>query len=560
MRIAKRYKNWLAIVSDCAEKAVRYITFESSLPQSGKSQATRRRAQDLKPISVHYNGLTHLRKKVEEVSRKEIKLSIFERAFSRTKNLAGKYRFPLSVFFVALVIRSIPEIVVGANPIGFDTISYYVPQTLDIAGGRMNVIQVIGTAPLIYLISVPAYILAGLNPILIFKILGPLFYGFFVVVLYRFLRVGLQWQQRNSLFGALFACLYFVTLRIGWDLLRTTLGMSFILLSLEFFGIPVTKRNGFMLAILTLLAVASDQVTGVLELATIAAIIAIEARRKSFLRVKRLVLTALPGAILLLLIIFGQQVGSIVQVQPATPSGAAVVGIFGFLIYLYAPLTPFLFFGIRKVTNRPLQIWTALSIAIVASRLFPYYGPIQISNRWSLLLDIPVCIYGAAGLVRAFRTHWHLPFSPRILFSAVLILMLASATLYISLPAESAFSYYTEYPSFVPSSMIQSSIPLSQMANLRTLLSWVALNMGPDTILITHQAIYGWARTYVRSENIVNYGFASPLEGLNQARTAGYKSVLMIWWNNGSGWYGQQTVPNGFIQTVTAGDLALFAH
>jgi hypothetical protein len=40
-------------------------------------------------------------------------------------------RFALAAFLVPVFIRSIPEILVGPYPIGWDTIAFYVPNTLD---------------------------------------------------------------------------------------------------------------------------------------------------------------------------------------------------------------------------------------------------------------------------------------------------------------------------------------------------------------------------------------------------------------------------------------------
>src|SRR5712664_94322 len=45
--------------------------------------------------------------------------------------MVRSYRFALAAFLVPLLIRSIPEILVGPYPIGWDTIAFYVPNTLD---------------------------------------------------------------------------------------------------------------------------------------------------------------------------------------------------------------------------------------------------------------------------------------------------------------------------------------------------------------------------------------------------------------------------------------------
>src|SRR2546427_10976779 len=45
-------------------------------------------------------------------------------------------RFPLAAFLIPLVIRTIPEIIAGPYPIGYDTIASYVPLMRDWAAGK----------------------------------------------------------------------------------------------------------------------------------------------------------------------------------------------------------------------------------------------------------------------------------------------------------------------------------------------------------------------------------------------------------------------------------------
>jgi hypothetical protein len=45
-------------------------------------------------------------------------------------------RFALAAFLIPVFIRSIPEILVGPYPIGWDTIAFYIPNTLDWATGK----------------------------------------------------------------------------------------------------------------------------------------------------------------------------------------------------------------------------------------------------------------------------------------------------------------------------------------------------------------------------------------------------------------------------------------
>src|SRR6266571_6618782 len=165
-------------------------------------------------------------------------------------------RFALAAFLVPLFIRSIPEILVGPFPIGWDTIAFYVPTTLDWATGKTGWITVLGTAPLMYMLSIPAYLLTRVNPVWIFKIMGPILYGSMIWALFRFIRTGLKWPEKQALGGALLTSLYFVTLRISWDLYRNMLGLTFILLSLPLIEDMKGPRKQALLSVLIVLAVA----------------------------------------------------------------------------------------------------------------------------------------------------------------------------------------------------------------------------------------------------------------------------------------------------------------
>jgi hypothetical protein len=198
--------------------------------------------------------------------------------------------------------------------------------------------------------------------------------------------------------------------------------------------------------------------------------------------------------------------------------------------------------------------------------LLPFFGPIVASYRWALLLDIPLCIYAAAGLSRLARAaspsiSWINRFHRRILpiFSTALVI---SATLYIALPAQQAIAYYTTFPGMLPTSMVQDTIPISDAGNLEQLLNNAAARMGPGTVLITHRAIYGWARAYLPllEDRVINYEYNGPLTGVEMAHSEGYSSMLMIWWINGSGWHNQPNVPSGFGSVLQHGDLALYEY
>jgi hypothetical protein len=479
-----------------------------------------------------------------------------------------KRRFVVAAFLIPLGIRGAPEIIAGPYPIGWDTIASYVPTTLDWSAGKVGWEQMLGIAPLLYAISVPVYILSRINPVWIFKVLGPILYGGLMFAFFRFLKIGLNWDDKRALGGILLTSLYFITLRLGWDLYRNMLGLTFILLALPLLQNWQTPKKQMTLSTLIVLAIASDQLTGVIVLFLVGARAIRElpnGRKKKLLELSRI---SLPGVVLFLSIVYafattsGQ---SIVREQSPIPDLARLGSSLGFLGYAYLPIAPLIIVGMRSVHNLELRNWCVVCTGGALTGLFPFFGLIAESPEWTVLLSLPLCAYATLGLVTlASSSHPPLNWVRRIqskilpVFATVLVL---SAALYIALPAQQALPYYAAFPGLMPTTMGQDTIPLSDMGSLRSMLGWVVPKIGPETVLIAHQAIYGWARAYLPPDTLIlNYGFSSPLLGVKMARLAGYSSILMIWWVNGSGWYGQPDVPTGFVPLSESGSMAVYAY
>jgi hypothetical protein len=478
------------------------------------------------------------------------------------------YRFALAAFLIPLGIRAIPEILVGPYPIGWDTIAFYVPNTIDWATGKTGFTEILGTAPLMYMISVPVYWISRVDPVWIFKIMGPILYGSMIWALFRFLKIGLKWPDKQALGGALLTSLYFVTLRISWDLYRNMLGLTFILLSLPLLGNLETRKKQALLSVLVLLAVASDQLTGVLALVLVSVRALTEMAHGMRARFARIALAGLPGLGLFFSILYSNFLvsGQIpIQQQPNTPGLDTLALSIGFLGYAFVIILPLAVIGFRRTWNAELRGWWMFCLAASLTALLPFFGLIVASYRWTLLMDIPLCVYATAGITHLTRAASPIIKFPKLPLSKITpiftMILVTLSILYITLPAQEAMVYYSVFPSLLPTSMVQNSVSMSDMPSVRAMLDWVAVNSGPNTVLITHQAIYGWARAYLpTTTHIVNYAYSTPLDGVMVARSAGYTSILMIWWVNGSGWHGQPNVPGGFVPLIKNGSMALYAY
>src|SRR5437588_692971 len=147
----------------------------------------------------------------------------------RFAELIRRHKLALAAFLVPFLIRIIPEILSGPYPVGWDIIAYYVPNTIDIVSGQMNIWGIITSPPVMYAIVVPAYILTRTTLVLIFKFLGPILYGFLGWSIFRFCQRRLHWSGIKALYAVLFISAYFVTLRISWDAYQAELGLALFL-------------------------------------------------------------------------------------------------------------------------------------------------------------------------------------------------------------------------------------------------------------------------------------------------------------------------------------------
>jgi len=217
-----------------------------------------------------------------------------------------------------------------------------------------------------------------------------------------------------------------------------------------------------------------------------------------------------------------------------------------------------------KMRNRDLFAWTGLCVIASLVTSVPEWGLVSLSYRWVILLSVPTLVFaiqGAITLSRAASNHQRifvvLGRNSLRLFGIALILL---AGLYVLLPAQQAFPYYGVYPAFVPTSMTQNTVPLSDMSSLVQALDWAAVNMKPGMALIAGATVYGWARDYFPFQNrLIDFGYGTPAQGVQLATSAGFSSVMMIWWVYGQGWYGQTIIPGNLQPVHQDGTIEVYA-
>jgi len=486
------------------------------------------------------------------------------------ERIAKPEALPLLAFLIPLVMRAIPEILMGPYVVGFDTLAYYVPNTLMWLRDGVGFWSFVAVAPFLYVLLIGVTSI-GVPIVISLKVMSPLLLGFLGLAVYFYANKTLSWSSRKSLLVVLFATLYFVALRVSWDMLRSELALIFLFATLIFLkkdGNPL--RNGVLLSLAMLSVVFAHQLVAVVMFAIVLVTIVRLYLDKEIVGLRKLIACSVPAAALFLLIVYANYVTvsqfSVVSgfLGQSSEGFLALFGFasytdliadtLGFLVFCYLPLVPLLALGARRFKgNLQLKVWIfwiflSLLLVIVSPSaffaVFPY--------RWTLLLTYPLAFYAAEGFA-SLKLN-----APK----AGIVLMLATLSVsFMVLPNSLAFPYFGLFTLYVPSSMLQNTVSLSDSQDTVNALQWVKNNMPSDARLLVHDVFYGWASLTLDRSQLIPYGYGNPETMAQKLEENGQEYKLyLIWWINESGWHGQPNVSSAFRMVYESGRIAVFTY
>jgi len=363
-----------------------------------------------------------------------------------------------------------------------------------------------------------------------------------------------------------------VALRVSWDMLRSELGLIFLFTALILLEKDEgsSLRNGMLLSLAMFSVVLAHQLVAVIMFFIVLVTFIRLFFDRKIADLGRIVVCSVPAGFLFLLIVYANYVVSsqfsVISGFPAQGSGGfmslfgfasysdLVVDTLGFLVFCYLPILPLVVLGARKFRgNLHLKAWVvwvfvALLLVIVSPNasflVFPY--------RWTLLLAYPLAFFAAEAFA-GFRLN---------LYKLGFGVMLATLSLgFMFLPNSLAFPYYGSFSLYVPTSMLQNTVSLSDCQDTVNALHWVETNVNSDSQLLVHDAFYGWASLTLDDDQLIRYGYENPETVAQELMENGSESPLyLIWWVNGSGWHGQPTVSSVFEEVYESGKIAVYAY
>jgi len=213
--------------------------------------------------------------------------------------------FPLIAFAIPLAVRITPEILTGPYIVGFDTLGFYVPNTLLWLHNGINLWNYLATAPLFYAIFMSIVGVGG-SPVWVLKIISPILLGFLGLSIFGYAKKGLGWSSPKSTFVALLGAVYFVALRASWDQLREEFGLVFFFVVLT---LMITNqksnswKNYLILSAAMIAVVLSHQLVSVIMFGVIISTIAYGWFRKNLRGSINFVAGSLPAAVYFVILI-----------------------------------------------------------------------------------------------------------------------------------------------------------------------------------------------------------------------------------------------------------------
>lgn len=484
-----------------------------------------------------------------------------------------KYVFPLLAFVVPLLIRAIPEILMSPYAVGFDTIGYYVPSTLSWLKNGVGLWSYFASSPLIYS-TVALFVSLGAPLIAVLKILPVILHGFLGLSVYGYARRGLSWSPIKSTAVALFSTLYFVALRVSWDLLRNELALIFFfvvltLLSKEQQTVRSWKRC-LLLSFLMIGVVLAQQLVSVIMLGVILVTVFHRLLRKGYGQAARLLVISLPASIFFIIFSLIPVTGSNFF-DFSTNTGwplsnfssypAMLISEAGFLLYCYLPLLPLALVSVKRFGNLQIRSWVLLSLFLMIVPI------VTLSNfRWALMFTYPLAFYVTETLSRLKSVSWkRFGFTLRRVVIVYLVLMMSVLSVgFMLLPPENPSPYFNVnfngYVYQIPTSMLQNTVSITDCRDTANALQWFKNDLGHNARLLTHRAFYGWALSTLNMDQVVLYEYGDPASAAATAAQEGNSQIYLIWWINGTGWYGQPTVNSSFSMVHQSGRIAIYSY
>ena len=496
------------------------------------------------------------------------------------------------LFLSAYILRLIPEFMVGKYPIGNDTITFYAPY---LAKFRFDLLNMFYWGHLIsWLFLKFNYTIAGGNPYLALKIVGPELYGFLIVSFYNFL-LSLKWSNKRSFLVSLILLVQVPALRLSWDLFHNVLGLSFMFFALsELSKISRSKETGkktyVWFAIFSILTALTHQMTTFI-LFSIAFFLLLEKLFKySPISIKKLVSSLTPAFFIITLTIvlpkfiynnanpFQISYKELMMEQAGTQffvnyldfmSYSELLGRISLtFVVAYTPLIPLMLIGYKH--EKLASVFQYYAIIILLCAFSPLATGISLFHwdRWMWLLIFPFSVYGYKGITVIINKISKLKLKDSVKKSIkatfiflVMFCFLSISFMYVTRPLSDPFVFYDSFPSkwYLPETMQKTAVPFELIPDLENCIRWLDNNVKLGSVILFETPFSGFTLLNLTPRNnvtLISYYYTEFSGALEESLADKYDYIYFIWWTDLP--MPENSHDSSFLKLYTSGSLSVY--
>lgn len=488
----------------------------------------------------------------------------------------------IALFVVAALIRTIPEIKAGVWPIGYDTFNTYAAELASYNGSLLNWLK---TANLLYFIFLP-FKLCGVDPGLLMKISGPVFFGGLIASFYYWARGFVGFSKLKAFLASSLIIFQLATLRISWDLYRNELGLILLFMALINLAKITKKRNFVLFTILSLLIVLSHELVTVILIVIVGVYGFSLLFHKKYGDARRLLIPAIIIALTFAGVLFADRQSLynpnisfisenknviwryFYQYQKSMPYDKLFSAISQLFWLFYQFLLPFALFGFwllrKKLILSVLTLW--LLVGTFSSLIFAGTG-IMVWERWLVMLAFPFAIYTVEGIYQCGQfidlklKKWHFHLRPCLWLLSTLFWVV-----FLSLFIWRAFPFLTkdyndakaplandELNNYFPRTMVHNSVGIWKIEDTFNCVEWLNERVPSGAVVLVDNRYRGLMMTGFeldgRSIITNNWSDQWSKKGLQYAKEKGFSDVYLIW---------KYTTIKGFDRIYVSGNVAVY--
>lgn len=432
------------------------------------------------------------------------------------------YKLPLLAFLIPLLIRMVPEVIVWPLPIGYDTVSAYIPTLVALRTGYESMVySFINQRPFFWLIYSLHY---PFEEAMFYKFIPVLMHGLLGVSVYLYVK-AVSGERIKALASALLATLYFVPLRVSWDLYGNEMGLVLLFIALMVVESGLEDNRNTILASLAVFGVIFTH-----EAASIMLLFSLIPKLlESFQLKKARKNWVLVFFIPLLFFIYRLRALDFPLFASALnssryPSSSYEELVFSNLIfYVYAtlPLLPLAVYGAwrRKLVGPIKWMLIGTTIAALSPIMFPRHA-IAFWTRWAYMSTYPLSIMAIEGLSKLYVKKIKLNADRDLSLGKIIGVFFILSMLFVSLgflvgasyekqPYQKLFNPESDWiVHHIPSSMSLSTISPEEANEAIQGLKWLSTHVQEDSVLLYDEEVRGFVWYYFnwQSQPIVDLG------------------------------------------------------